>query len=292
MSPDVGGIIVSKRPKKHWARFSLRTVLLLLTVFAVWLGLHARRAQNQRAAVKMIQQKGGLVQYDHQFRGDVFLEDAEPSAPEWMRRLVGDDFFMNVVVVRLSNTTAENTDLILLSRLKHLKHLYLAETDVTGECLEILARLSQLESLGLDGTQVDDEAMTLITEFPNMRWLGVQGTSITDKSLQDIGALQRLEFLFIDGTDVTDAGLADLSQLVNLRELFFSETRVTGRGLKHLAKLHDLEYLLLPRRCRIEDDDLVHFYGLTKLKQVNLKQADVSSEGLSKLKESLPACRF
>ena len=284
--------LVLEFPKKHWIRFSLRTLLLLVTVLAIWLGLQVQRAQNQRSAVRMIQQLGGSVEYDYQYRGNLFVDDAQPSAPKWLRKWIGDDFFVNVVVVHLSNTTADNSDLKSLSHLKLLKRLYLAETSVTGQGLELLARCNQLEALNLSGTRVNDDDMTLISGFSNIRWLNVQGTSITDKSLQHIGALMRLEFLCLDGTDMTDAGLVYLSQLVNLRQLFFSDTQVTGRELKHLAELHELEYLLLPRRCRIEDDHLVLFYGLTKLKKVNLKGADVSSEGLSKLQESLPACRF
>jgi hypothetical protein len=78
-------------------RFSLSTLLLLITIFGVWLGFRTNRARSQRRAVAAIRQAGGIVIYDY--------EDKSPVLdPNWAERLVGPDFFHNVVYVDLLNS--------------------------------------------------------------------------------------------------------------------------------------------------------------------------------------------
>ena len=52
----------SPKPRR-WLRFSLRTLLILTALVAVWLGVQVNRAQKQRAAVAAIQEAGGFVMH-------------------------------------------------------------------------------------------------------------------------------------------------------------------------------------------------------------------------------------
>ena len=59
------------QPKRGWLRFSLRTLLILTALVAVWLGVQVNKAQKQRAAVAAIKAAGGhavQLQY-HGWRG-------------------------------------------------------------------------------------------------------------------------------------------------------------------------------------------------------------------------------
>ncbi|HUY90495.1 MAG TPA: hypothetical protein VMV10_17290 [Pirellulales bacterium] len=91
--------------RRRWLQFSLRTFLVLLTALAVWLGVASHRMREQREAVKAIETLGGTVAYDWQYERltdeVVFdrLPGKHPGAPAWLRRLVGDDFFQEVVGV-------------------------------------------------------------------------------------------------------------------------------------------------------------------------------------------------
>ncbi len=49
-----------------WLQFSLRAFLVLLTAFAIWLGVAVNRAREQREALKAIESLGWIVQYDWQ----------------------------------------------------------------------------------------------------------------------------------------------------------------------------------------------------------------------------------
>jgi hypothetical protein len=99
--------------RRRWLQFSLRGLLALLTVFAIWLGVIVNRAREQREAVKAIEATGGIVQYDWQVNLErasmiegfehykVFRKYGSPGGPAWLRRRIGNDYFQNVVTVEL-----------------------------------------------------------------------------------------------------------------------------------------------------------------------------------------------
>ena len=57
------------RPRRRWLQFSLRSILALTAVVAIWLGIKVTAAHNQRNAVKAILASGGQVYYDFQKNG-------------------------------------------------------------------------------------------------------------------------------------------------------------------------------------------------------------------------------
>ena len=93
------------KPSRRWPQYSLRSFLVVVTALAVWLGVVANRAREQREAVKAIEALGGSVCYDWQNK---FPPNEEPGGPVWLRRLTGDDFFQQAHAVSLSDVTTEN----------------------------------------------------------------------------------------------------------------------------------------------------------------------------------------
>lgn len=47
-------------------RFRLRTFLVVVTIFCVWLGWHIHGTRRQREAVAAIREQGGTVTYSYQ----------------------------------------------------------------------------------------------------------------------------------------------------------------------------------------------------------------------------------
>ena len=86
-------------PRRRWLQFSLRTLMVLVLVLGCgmgWFAYELQQAQRQRDAVEAIRNLGGIVAYDYQVSASR-LRRMPP--PEWARRLVGDDFLANVVLV-------------------------------------------------------------------------------------------------------------------------------------------------------------------------------------------------
>jgi len=61
--------------KRRWLRYSLRTFLVVLTVFCVWLGALVYRVNKQREAVQWVKDHGGEVYYEF----EVEYEIGEPN---------------------------------------------------------------------------------------------------------------------------------------------------------------------------------------------------------------------
>ena len=108
-------------------QFSIRSLLVLTVAVAIpcsWLAMEMKAAREQREAVDAIVRSGFIVGYDYQkarFSGFGFRSlPTPPPVPVWLRKLLGDDFFTDVVVVLVSKQVADN-DLEYFKRLTHLK---------------------------------------------------------------------------------------------------------------------------------------------------------------------------
>jgi len=53
-------------PPRRWLQFSLRSMLILTAVAAIWLGWLVKQVRDQRAAVQAVRQLGGSVYYHHE----------------------------------------------------------------------------------------------------------------------------------------------------------------------------------------------------------------------------------
>jgi hypothetical protein len=143
------------KPKRRWFQYSLGTLLVFVTVYAIpcsWLAVKMRQAERQREATTAIEKLGGQVHWD----------DKAKRWPAWLRRVLGDDFFSSVVDVNLSGS------------------------QVTDAGLEHLKGLSQLQTLWLDGTQVTDAGLAQLKGLSKLQWLGLNDTKVTDEGVKKL----------------------------------------------------------------------------------------------------------
>ncbi len=153
---------ITPKPKRRFLRFTLSSLLLLMLVVCVGLGWKVDRVRKQREAVTWVQKLGGSVSYDYQ-TDDNFkaLPNAEPPGPKWLMKLLGIDFFDDVVRVKLLQVTQVS--------------------DVTP-----LLGLTSVERLDLDGTQVSD--VTPLAGLTSLKWLDLGGTpvSVSEKAVDNL----------------------------------------------------------------------------------------------------------
>jgi hypothetical protein len=130
------------KSRRRYLTFSLRTLFVVTTVFAVWLGTVVNRARERREAVKAIKALGGFVYYDWQTPLGVVLNertgelvssvpfstpsDAKPEGPAWLRRLIGDDFFQDAERVQFPTGSDISKAIPYLKRLRKLKTLFIS----------------------------------------------------------------------------------------------------------------------------------------------------------------------
>jgi hypothetical protein len=98
---------MEQKPKRRWVRFSIRTLLIGVTIFCVWLGWQAESARERIALIKLVNKTGGEC-YAQQYgtHWGMTYQYARPSddpdAPSAIRRMLGDNAWENVIVPELN----------------------------------------------------------------------------------------------------------------------------------------------------------------------------------------------
>jgi hypothetical protein len=222
----------------------LLVFLMAVSVPLGWFAWEMQRARRQREAVEALAKVGADVSYDYQQDEDPYVFREEPTAPAWLRRLLGSDFFCDVVVVFGSCRETDpspcikfdDKDAIHLKKLVKVNWLDLGSSQVTDAGLEHLRGLTELRELILNFTQVTDAGLEHLKGLTNLEALWLGNTQVTDAGLEHLKGLPNLDHLGLSNTQVTDAGLEHLKTLTNLERLELEHTDVTGEGMTRLQQ--------------------------------------------------------
>lgn len=85
----------------------------------------------------------------------------------------------NVIWLKLSGTSLNDSTLALISDLKNLTRLHLDHTDISDQSLVYLQKLERLVFLNLVGTKVTAQGVGTLSSLPNLRKLFVYQTLVT-----------------------------------------------------------------------------------------------------------------
>lgn len=197
------------KPKRRRYQFSLRTLLIVVTLCSLpmaWFGHRYRQSQSEKKAIAWVTEQGGRVGY-----GSGLIN-------QWFPSLVRS--------VNLRNTAVG--DLAPLTNFTKLRMLDLHETQVSD--LSPLAKLTDLEVLWLYETQVKD--LSPLAELTNLKNLSLVFVPVRD--LSPLSKLENLKFLNLNYTPVKDP--APLVHLVNLESLHLSGTQVSHEQIQMLKR--------------------------------------------------------
>jgi hypothetical protein len=225
-------VLLLRLSKRSWFQFSLRTLMIFVTLFAVacsWFAVKMQQARRQREAVEAIVKLGGKVMYDYQSReqnepvvaivksgGQVMydyqfyeyeIQSARPPGPAWLRNILGDDFFCTVVDAQ----PKDDASMPILKDLSGIRTLNLRYSQVTDAGLEYLKGLPQLKLLLLSGTQVTDAGLEHLKGLTQLQRLELNA-NITDTGLEHLKGLPQLKYLQLIDTKVTDEGVKKFRQ--------------------------------------------------------------------------------
>ena len=258
------------KPRLRRYQFSLRTLLIVVTLFAVacsWFAVKMGQAKRQREAVEVLSKSVDSIFYDYQCNSSGSLTaaavvgKASPPGPTWLRQWLGDDFFTNVVSLHLHR---------------------IADAD-----LEYVRDFPKLKILGLHWNKITDNGLKHIKALDQLQALDLQSTEITDKGLESLGGFSSLQWLSLFNTKITDAGLKNLQGLKEIHDLYLGETEITDSGLENIKGLTRLKRLGLDH-TKISDAGLVHLRGLSQLENLYLKGTKVTDAGVEGLQKALP----
>ena len=221
--------------KRRWTQFGLKGLFVAITLLGIWLGVMVGRARHQAAVVREVEGMGGTVWFEDDrakfvqfWQNPDRIRSASSPGPEWLCRLLGDDYFRNVVQLDLGGGPARRLDT------EKFEHLSIR-----------LGRLPALQTLRLNSGQHDDAALTYLVRLTKLKNLTVDGFPLTDEDMRHLGRLTSLETLNLPWTEVTDDGLRHLGNLTRLRRLRLYSLAVTAQGIESITALPNLRELIL-----------------------------------------------
>ena len=227
---------VQPQRRRRWLRFSLRTLLLLTAVFAVWLGVQVNKAHRFRKAVARIQENNGTVVYDwvrknrlptpmfkEQYalvleRKREFVED-----DSWLAAILGSEYFDRVEAVHFAGDPNSA--------------VHPLEQRVSQECLDALGDLPDLVELHFYGGIIEDDGVQKIAECDQLEVLHLVSFRVTDRGIRHLSSLKNLQKLVLYAPRTSsDAVVETVKGLPDLEEFYLSGTPVTEAGLSEIRE--------------------------------------------------------
>jgi Leucine Rich repeat len=191
----------ARSPGRNWLRLSLRSLLVLFTLLAVWLAIVANRAREQRRIVTALSQSpGAMLMYDYEWDVSAGGEIPRPRplgpppGPSWLRSWLGDEYFTTVIGLFLTGGKGEG------------------ETVPTKEQLKLVHDLRGLRVLSLEKSSITDAGLSAIADQTDLVYLWLDDTAISDSGLAHLRQMRNLKYLYIRNSRVTDAGIDALKQ--------------------------------------------------------------------------------
>ena len=137
------------KPRRRWFQFTLRTLLIAVTLVAgllVAFRVFVEPYRRQREVMKLIEELGGMYA-------------TEPGGPKWIRDWFGTDNFQNITLVDVADSDDPDEYLGQVVSLPCLETLVVGGLTFTDEHLSRLERLVTLSGLVLDSTDVSDDGI-------------------------------------------------------------------------------------------------------------------------------------
>lgn len=249
--------VPAKRRASLWRwlvpRFSLRTMLLLMTALCLVLGSIVVRAERQRMVCEELTRKGWYWSFEP-VDFDFFSDDratVNEDEPWWLKGLPlawrqshGVHYWRSVHAV--SNRGSCNMEVLeALPQLRDLQDLEVSYNKYPADpaIWHLVGRLRMLRELKLWETTIDDEGLAHLQHLSRLTRLDLGGTIVGDQGIQQLLTLTSLEELSLDNTNITDESVKHLAALPNLKRLDLSDTRVTSEGRKEIPSEIDLSSL-------------------------------------------------
>jgi hypothetical protein len=249
-------------------RFSLRTLIVAISIFGLLLGTIGAwwvRFAAQYRAVHQLMAYGAVY--------DRFTPGSEKRPTVY--RLFGFDPFEMEHDLTLTNDRVLSEVLRNPEELSNVAHLSFNRGVTATGFAEATGwnRFPAANSVEFIDSNIDSTGMKRIAEWTNLRHAFFNGCpQVTDADLAELTALPKLESLALieegGGMKISDAGLAYVSRMQLLKKLMIiNMPNMTDVGFAQLHGLKNLEVLTI-RKC-----------GLTEA-------------GLRELHEALPNCRI
>lgn len=238
-SPPVSGAESSPEParrRKFGLRYTLRALLVFITLFMLWGGFHTNRSWKERAAEEILRDRGASFQYG-----------PSPAGPDMRNRLVSayskvvqvvwQERFITQVEVH-GSLEPEVVDAIVA--LPHLESLVANPAPrMTDEEVALLRGRHIVEAK----VAIPAGAVERVLANHRLKSLWMAAWILSDEDCKAIAAHDSLETVNLYGSRFSEEGLAQIVTLPRLRAVMWSYCQVTGEKLASVPGSNSLDLI-------------------------------------------------
>jgi hypothetical protein len=283
-------------------RFSLRALLIAMTLLAVAIGGLRRRSIAQHYAARQLKAAGAILSLN----GSI----APQSNWEWL--VFGDDRYDFLGTIAFDERTVSAKDLSSLHAFEYLYDLHLTNCHLDAQATETLGSLQMLRSLQVSGGSLNGVEAVAWERLQHLNWLvlwdidlsrfdgqglsqledcrivSLRSSTLTDQQLQLL-KLPSLQMLYLSGAGISDAGLAFLAHSPGLKDVTINKTSITGTGLSFVhpaAKIGSLDL----NQGEITRPGLDAIAKLRSLTILQIRSTTITDEEIEKFRIDSPGC--
>ena len=220
-----------------WPRFSLRLLLVVVTVLSVWAGIVSQQWRTQKRAVDHFTTLNcGLLFNSDLKEGEDYSESYAVSIPSLIARRVDPGYLSSVHSVNCTGVAPiSDSDLLPMERFDQLTLLDISGHPVTDQALQNLSLLKKLRYLNCSRTKVTGAGFERLV-LDDLCDLYLFGTALDDEGIKHISKFKNLRLLWINNTLITDDSFQHIAKLTKLRHLRLKQTATTREGIEWLKK--------------------------------------------------------
>jgi hypothetical protein len=211
---------------KTRSRFTLRALLVAVTLFMVWGGYHTNRGRQERAAVELLRQ-GGAKFFDMPTKGSAWDKATTWDHATW--------YYTRFVAFVWREPVAEGlalyhppspAEIEALGKLTHLKTAQILldaggvkTSPLPPGCLKCLLANRQLQGVILGHCELSDEDCRALGAHPNLLGISLPGCSFSEEGFAALLQAPRVIYLRISDCPVTGEKLARVPGSATLEQV-------------------------------------------------------------------------
>jgi hypothetical protein len=237
-------------------RFSLRTLLVVVTGISLALGFLGESARRQRRLIDTVEALRGTVGYATLFDSDPKYNRSPKSlVPQWVSSVISPDYYARVADVRMGRS------------------IQLMGPGVIDELASRLAAIPALHHLSLSGFELSDDEYMAIAIDARPKEITFVNVELNDAAATTLSNVTSLCDLGLNDVRISAQGISGLRRLPNLEHFWLSSlhSRYDDRGES------------LWRNWAIGDETVPVFLEFPKLRRLSLHNTLITDEGVEQL---------
>ncbi|HVW35760.1 MAG TPA: hypothetical protein VHB99_00595 [Pirellulales bacterium] len=156
-------------------RFSLRSLMVVVTLLSIWTGYYLDSVRRQRQAVQSIGRLNGSITYDYELLEENGIEEAKWK--RWVRSKLGDEYVARVDQIWFCGRDVGGGG---------YRCFFWPKSDICDDDLEMFRDLPAITELGLPDTRITNGGVRHLKRLTKLRFLSLTGTGITPEGVRDL----------------------------------------------------------------------------------------------------------